>query len=251
MIVEYFRPKNVSETLELINEPKIKTVLVGGGTSLDRSSSEPFAVVDLQDAGLNSLQTMGKVLEIGATVTLQGLYESNEIQPDLKDSLYRECALNLRQIATVAGTLVTSNGRSPFTSAMLALDATLTLEPGDDSIYLGSLLPLREKKLGSRLISRISIPLNVQLAYEYIARTPADLPIVCAAVARWPSGRTRVILGGKGEAPVLAMDGPESGGEEISAEDAYSNAGDQWASAEYRQEMAQGLVKRCLAKLEK
>ena len=94
------------------------------------------------------------------------------------------------------------------------------------------------------------LPLNVQLAYEYIARTPADLPIICAAVARWPSGRTRVILGGTGEAPVLAMDGPESGGEEISVADAYSHAGDEWASAEYRQEMAQVLVKRCLSKME-
>lgn len=250
MIEEYYRPKNVSETLELINNPKMKTVLVGGGTSLDRTSSESIAVVDLQDAGLNSLQSMGKMLEIGASVTLQRLFESNEIQPDLKNSIYRELALNLRQVATVAGTVITSNGRSSFTTAMLALDATLILDPDDESISLGDFLPLREKMLKSRLVTKITVPLNVQLAYEYIARTPADLPIVCAAVAKWPSGRTRVILGGMGEAPVLAMDGPEGGGEEISATDAYSHAGDEWASAEYRQEMAQILVKRCLAKLE-
>jgi CO/xanthine dehydrogenase FAD-binding subunit len=250
MIVDYYRPKNVNETLELITNPKIKSVLIGGGTSLDRSSSDSIAVVDLQDAGLNFLQTMGKVLEIGATVTLQELYESNEIQPDLKISIYRERALNLRQVATVAGTMITSNGRSSFTTAMLALDATLTLVPGNEIISLGDLLLLRGQKLKSRLITNISIPLNVQLGFEYVARTPADLPIVCAAVARWPSGRTRVILGGVGDGPVLAMDGPDQGGEEISASDAYSHAGDEWASSEYRQEMAQVLVKRCLAKLE-
>jgi CO/xanthine dehydrogenase FAD-binding subunit len=212
MIVEYFRPKDIKETLDLIKSPEIKTLIMGGGTSIDRYAKEPFAVVDLQDLGLNS-------------------------------------TLNLRQVATVAGTLIASGGRSPFSTAMLALDASIALEPGDENIALGDLFLFREEKLETRLVTRISIPLNAQLAYEYIARTPADVPIVCAAVARWPSGRTRVTLGGTGGAPVLAMDGPDGGGEEISAADAYSRAGDEWASSDYRQEMAQLLVKRCLAKL--
>lgn len=249
MIVEYFRPKDINQTLELIKSPKVKTLLMGGGTSIDRYTNEPFAVVDLQDVGLNSLKTKGKILEIGATVSVHALYECPDIQPDLKVSTKRERALNLRQVATVAGTLIASDGRSPFTTAMLALDASINLEPGDEMITLGDFLLFRDEKLNSRLVTKISIPLNVKLAYEYIARTPADVPIVCAAVGRWPSGRTRVTLGGTGDTPVLAMDGPESGGEETSAFGAYSRAGDKWASAEYRQEMAQLLVKRCLARL--
>lgn len=251
MIVEYFRPKDIAETVELIKSPDIKTVLIGGGTSIDRSSLKPFVVVDLQDVGLNFLKTLGRTLEIGAMITLQALYEDTDIQPDLKLSIYKERALNLRQVATVAGTLIASDGRSPFTTAMLALDASMVLEPGEENIALADLLMFRDEKLNSKLVTRITIPLNAQLAYEYVARTPADIPLVCAAVARWPSGRTRVILGGTGDAPVLAMDGPEGGGEENSAASAYSLAGDEWASAEYRQEMAQLLVKRCLAKLEK
>jgi hypothetical protein len=57
------------------------------------------------------------------------------------------------------------------------------------------------------LIISISIPLNVKLSFEYVARTPADKPIVCAAVAQWNSGRTRLALGGYGKIPMLAMDG--------------------------------------------
>ena len=249
MIVEYFRPKDIKETLDLIKSPEIKTLIMGGGTSIDRYAKEPFAVVDLQDLGLNSIKAKGKTLEIGATVSLQALFEHPDIEPDLKVSIRMERALNLRQVATVAGTLIASGGRSPFSTVMLALDASIALEPGDENIALGDLFLFREEKLETRLVTRISIPLNAQLAYEYIARTPADVPIVCAAVARWPSGRTRVTLGGTGGAPVLAMDGPDGGGEEISAADAYSRAGDEWASSDYRQEMAQLLVKRCLAKL--
>ena len=46
------------------------------------------------------------------------------------------------------------------------------------------------------------------------------------------------------------MDGPEKEGMETGARSAYSLAGDQWASAESRQEMAALLVNRCIAELE-
>ncbi len=249
MIHAYHRPQTLEEALELIANPDTRAVLMGGGTALDRFTSEPIAVVDLQDLGLNALRATSRTLEIGATVTLQTLYEDSQVQEDLKIAIYREASFNLRQVATIAGTLVAASGRSPFTTAMLALDASIYLQPGEERVPLGDLLLMRENGLHAKLISTITIPLNVRLAYEYVARTPADLPIVCAAVAVWPSGRTRVILGGTGWAPVLAMDGPEKDGAEVSAEDAYSHAADQWAAAEYRREMAKVLVGRCLSRL--
>jgi CO/xanthine dehydrogenase FAD-binding subunit len=250
MIVEYYRPKDIAETISLLTNTQVKTVLMGGGTAIDRFSSEPFAVLDLQDVGLNSIQVRGSVLEIGATVTLQALFEHTRIQEALKSSIYHEATQNLRQVATIAGTLIATDGRSPLTTAMYALDATLTIIPDEEKISLGDLLALGKKSLANRLITKITIPLNVRLAYEYVARTPADLPIVCAAVAVWPSGRTRVVLGGFGEVPTLAMDGPGGGGAEIAAGDAYSHANDQWATSAYRQDMAKVLVRRCLANLE-
>ncbi len=120
------------------------------------------------------------------------------------------------------------------------------IQPGNEKIPLGSYLPLRDERRPNHLITRITIPNNVELGYEYVARTPADLPIVCAAVALWPSGRTRVALGGYGNTPILAMDGPESEGAEQAARDAYREAGDQWASAEYRSDVAKVLVRRCI-----
>jgi hypothetical protein len=88
----------------------------------------------------------------------------------------------------------------------------------------------------------------VRLAFETVARTPADRPIVCAALAQWPSGRTRLALGGYGQAPLLAMDGNEPGGVETAVRNAFAEAGDEWASAEYRSEMAAVLAKRCSVK---
>ena len=250
MIVDYYRPKDVPEALKLLENQDIRAVLIGGGTAIDRFSDEPVAVVDLQDVGLGEIHKKGKFLEIGATATLQSLYDAPQIPDELRKVIMREATHNLRQAATVAGTLIASDGRSPFTAAMLALDAAVTLFPGDEVIALGNLLLMREQKLGSRIVTKVSIPLNVKLAYEYVSRTPADLPIVNASVAVWPTGRTRVILGGYGAVPTLSSDGPEHGGEETAAKDAFSQAGDEWASAKYRMEVAPILVQRCFSKIE-
>jgi len=132
---------------------------------------------------------------------------------------------------------------------MLALGTEITLQPGDQTVDLGEFLPLRAKWRRGHLITKIASYNNLRLAYDYVARTPADSPVVCVAVAQWPSERTRVALGGFGNAPLLAMDGPEAEGADAAARDAYHEAGDQWASAEYRREVAATLVNRCLQSL--
>ncbi|HLE52823.1 MAG TPA: FAD binding domain-containing protein [Anaerolineales bacterium] len=254
MIVEYHRPKTVEEALSLLSRNGMLSIPMGGGSGIDRSSLEPIAVVDLQDLGLNTLRVRGNFLDLGATVTLQALLDFPRLQPALLQAIRHEANYNLRHVATVAGTLLVADGRSPFTTAMLALDARLALRTGNDQgkeekIGLGDLLPIREERLPGRLITLITIPHTIRLAYTYVARTPADRPIVCAVVAAWPSGRTRVALGGFGSAPLLAMDGPEAKGAEIAAQNTYSQAGDEWATAEYRQEVAGVLVRRCMEEI--
>ncbi len=250
MVIEYNRPKTLDEALSLLSRKGIKTLPLGGGTILNQPSTERYAVVDLQSLGLDTIQARGNTLTLGATVTLQKALESGRL-PDRLDKVIRhEASYNLRQVATLAGTLVSADGRSPFATALLALDAALEIKSASDPserISLGDLLPVRGERLAGRLITSVTLPLNIQLVYEYVSRTPEDLPIVCVALARWPSGRTRLVLGGFGEAPLLALDGPEAGGAEVAARDAYSRAGDEWASAEYRQDVAAILTRRCLS----
>jgi probable selenate reductase FAD-binding subunit len=249
MILEYHRPDKVEEALELLKRAEPTTLPLGGGSVLSAPSDDPIAVVDLQGLGLDKINRKGSTLELGATVTLQGLLDEAELSPALYKAMRHEAAYNLRQVATVAGALVSADGRSPFATAMLALDAQLTLLPGEEQVGLGDLLPLRAERLKGRLITQISVPTQVKLAYEYVARSPADLPVVCAAVAQWKSGRTRVALGGYGGAPVVAMDGKGDDGAAMAAKDAYQQAGDEWASAEYRMGAAETLTKRCLEAL--
>jgi CO/xanthine dehydrogenase FAD-binding subunit len=73
--------------------------------------------------------------------------------------------------------------------------------------------------------------------------------MVCAALAQWNSGRTRLVLGGYGKTPLLAMDGTEADGLDTAAKNAYHEAVDEWASAEYRMDVAATLAKRALESL--
>jgi CO/xanthine dehydrogenase FAD-binding subunit len=256
MIVEYHRPKLLSEALSLLGRADPVTVPIGGGSAFQRNSPEPLAVVDLQDLGLGAIRQAGKSLELGATVTLQALLDSPEIQafmPAMGQAIELETTYNLRQVATIAGALVAADGRSPLATAFLALDAAIRLyragdgaAPDSDPIQgsLGELLPVRGEWLRGALITAISLPANGKLFFASVARTPADRPLVCAALARWPSGRTRLALGGYGKAPILALDGPEPGGLEFAARNAFDTAGDEWASAEYRRETAAVLARR-------
>jgi CO/xanthine dehydrogenase FAD-binding subunit len=88
------------------------------------------------------------------------------------------------------------------------------------------------------------------LAYEQVGRSPADLPQVCAAAAFFGAAEQfRVAIGGYGRRPLLVQDSGDASPEAIeraarSAEEAYSTAGDAWASPDFRSAVAGTLVRR-------
>ncbi len=241
MITIYHRPRTLDEALTLLAQPN--TFPLGGGTLLSQPTADPVEVVDLQSLGLDSLTKKGYDLEIGATCTLQTLLESEHCPAALKVAIKLEAPINIRNSATVAGALVSSDGRSPFATALLALDAKITMVSDKSSVIsVGEFLPLPRRGL----ITSVAIPLNTKFSFEFVSKTPADKPLVAAALAQWNSGRTRLSLGGYGQSPLLAMDGPEAEGLDAAARNAYHEAQDDWASAEYRMDVAATLAKRCL-----
>ena len=255
MIIEYHRPQSVEEALKLIGRKKIPTYPMGGGTVLNRPAAVRFAVADLQALGLDRIRKSGNTLEIGATASLQAFHDSVHIPSMLKNIVDLEANYNLRQIATVAGSLIGCDGRSPLATTLLALDAKVSLLPGDEEITLGNLLPHRNVRthgfpLPGKLITKITIPLQPMLCWQVVSRSPADRPLVGIALVRWPSGRTRLALAGWGPTPILALDGNEPGGVVEAAQNAFSEAEDEWASAEYRSKMAGVLANRCQVSLD-
>jgi CO/xanthine dehydrogenase FAD-binding subunit len=252
MITEYHRPESLEELLSLLSRKSPRTIVLGGGLYINEVIKEPLAVADLQKLGMKAILSKGKDLQLGAAITLQELLDSEMMPAAVKKSIKHQETYNRRQVATLAGSLVAANGRSAVAGVFLALDAELVLHAAHaeiDKIRLGDFLPVREEKLVGRVITEISIPADARLAYQYVARSPADLPIVAAAVCQWPSGRTRAALIGYGDQPVMVLDGTDAAGAVEAARAAYSEASDQWAGAAYRSDTAGILVNRCVEEL--
>lgn len=247
MITMYHRPQTLDEALTFLARPN--TLPLGGGTLLTHPTADSFSVVDLQQLGLDSLRVAGNELQIGATYTLQALYESDGVFAALKTAIKLEAPLNIRNAATVAGTLVASDGRSPFAAMLLALDSKVEYSLISNSSSATSSLSEYLLARPRGLITSIVVPRNTKSAFEYVAKTPSDKPLVGAAVAQWNSGRTRFFLCGYGKTPLLALDGTEERGIQDAARNAYHEADDEWASAEYRMDVGATLARRALENL--
>jgi CO/xanthine dehydrogenase FAD-binding subunit len=249
MILEYHRPETMEDAMRLLRRSTPKTLPLGGGTIVSQKSQNDFAVVDLQNLHLDGIHPNGNDLEIGATVRLEDLRTCEFLQPALRDAVHSETAINMRRMASIAGTIVTCNGRSSVGTTLLALDAKLIWAPGGDEIAIGNYLPLRDTWENGQLIQAVKIPLNARLAIEAVRRTPLDRPIIFVAVCMWPSGRTRVALGGTGRAPILAMDGSDATGAELAVKDAFLFATDAWAEADYRSTVSSQITRRLVSEL--
>lgn len=247
MITGYYRPKTLEEALQLLERPGIVTKPMGGGVALSRDDSEMKEVVDLQDLGLNTIKLEGEKVLAGACLTLRGLFDFPNTPPELMACIQQEASINIQNAATVAGILMTADGRSPFATAMLALDANLFWQPGNLKISLEKWFEERSVIKKVKLISQIEFDASAVLGFEMVARSPLDRPMVCAATAKFASGIIRVALGGWGKTPKLVYKGTDIQSAIAAAGQVYPGEGDEWASSEYRQHTATVLVQRLLS----
>jgi CO/xanthine dehydrogenase FAD-binding subunit len=245
--LKYFRPKTMNEALALLEQG----VPLAGGTALTPRRNRLDAVVDLQDLGMAALEHKGDFLEVGAGCTLQQLVEGEPlVPPALVAACRAEAAWNLRNMATVGGTVVSGDGRSPVLAAILALAAEVHGVPRDEWVGIDSYLESRGQESGHRLLTAFRWPFAATLRSAQVGRTPMDRPFVLAAVGRNASGAYRVVLGGHGSRPIrvaLAEEALAAGDASAAvrrAEEAFAKAGDAWASAEYRSHVAGVLVRR-------
>ncbi len=238
---EYVRPMTIPEALAAL---KGGTALAGG-TTVARRTRGVARLVDLQALGIDRLQIEGDRIRMGAMLRLQPMVEA-ELPEALREACRREAGLNLRTMASLGGTLLTCSGRSPLATALLGLHAQIRMEPGPQQWSLDDLLARRSSLPAGQLLTSVAFQVPLAIAQSAVARSPADRPIVCAVVARL-AGRVPsfgVALGGFGSRPILLPEAELAlaAGDVHSAADAAraacAGAQDEWASAEYRAEVA-------------
>lgn len=241
-LLEYHRPRSLAEAVALLGRAQP----LAGGTVLTAGRRRVEAVIDLQDLGLDRMERSDETLELGSGVRLQSLVDSDAVPEILRESARRDAGWNLRNAATLGGTVAAGDGRSPLLTVLLALQAEVLIEPEGRWVDLDLVLSGRPDSLRGRLMTSMRFRVPAGHGYDQVARTPADAPIVCVAAALLASGPPSVALGGFGPAPLrLAAQGGVSRFVQA-ASLACGQAEDAWASAAYRSEVAGVLVRRTL-----
>jgi CO/xanthine dehydrogenase FAD-binding subunit len=241
MILDYFRPKTVKEAIELQNS-HANSRFLGGGSST-QNTFEDYYAIDLQLLGLNKIEKENNCFTIGATVTLDEIFEYFKSRPDLCQALRIEGSKNQRNRATLGGLLKTGDGRSPFLTCLASLESVIYMEPGNEVIDIKQFFIKRKQY--SHLILHMKFELPENFKFESIARSPLDKPIVCCAVST-NGAESSVGIGGFGKYPQCVNGKRLLQLNEKQIIEEFSLADDAWASASFRASLIKTMTNRLL-----
>ena len=244
----YFRPETLAELDEILAKFEGKVNFLAGGDYNLTQLEEDAPLVDLQSLGLDQIISDGKEVEIGALATLEQIKEAFQGWDGLQEALSIEAGLNVRNSLSLANFLRTADGRSPFLCVLLAFAPSIALLPSHQSLKLETYLASRQKK-PTEFISGLNLALPKGLAFEAIARTPKDRPIICMAAAVDDLGNLRIACGGMQNPPQVINISTEPQSAIDLVRQAYLQSDDAWAGAKYRQATSQVLLSRLLQSL--
>ncbi len=253
-IKEWMRPENLEAAYELY---QAGGVIVGGGAYMKLGKKSIDKAVDLSRLGLDTVEETEKGIELGAMVTLRELERSPILKEHFGDVFSKLLSsisgVQLRNTATIGGTVWGSYGFSDLLTLLLAMDAQAEM-------YREGWIPLetflnKDKKSG--LLVKVLLPKSAAKASALCyKKSQTDFSVINAAAAR-VDGKLRIAVGARPAGARLALEAMkelnEVHQEDWDIEKAVAMAveelsfgSDARASAEYRKMLCKTLVKRCL-----
>lgn len=256
-IREYKRAESLEEAWQL-NQKRPNRVL-GGMIWLKMENINVGTAIDLSGLGLDTIEETDEGFSIGAMVTLRQL----ELHPGLaaytdgavRESVRHIVGVQLRNLATVGGSIYSRFGFSDVLTMFLALNASVEL-------YKGGVVPLAEyaqRPYDRDILVRVLVPKeNARFVYQSVRNSQTDFPVLTCAAAKLADGSIRTAIGARPGKAVLYTAAPEAG--ETAKEFAARFAAEVKADiktesnlrggAEYRRHLAGVLTKRAVCRLE-
>ncbi|MBP7653027.1 FAD binding domain-containing protein [Candidatus Dependentiae bacterium] len=203
MILEFYKPQSIEEAVKFKNSSNQKNYFIGGGTELNSLifRNSDFNVISIENLGFDKLIAKNDYIEIGSSVTIQNLIES-EISPLLLKSAAKQIVnRNIRNIATIGGNIGSNKSCSNLLPGLICLDANLTIATASGK----SDIPVLEyiSKEINDLIIKINVPkknLNRKFALKNYTRNSTDISIITSSVSLFL--KNEVI-----ESPIIAVGG--------------------------------------------
>ena len=264
----YERPATLDDAVRAAQQPG--SIALAGGALTFTGVLLPYErVIDLQDLPeLRTLDTSRERLRAGGALSLAALLDVPALPPALKRALIRSLNPNLRNNTSVGESLCAPSQPREWLAALLALAALVDLGTGTSphqqplEDFLNALWQSGAPYRG--VIVSVDIPLPGErgaLGAAHVARTPADPPIVDAAVSVKVGddglvSKALAAIGGASAEPVMVLELLNLVGARLD-EDTINQVAkpiaslvqpvaDYRGSADYRREMARVCVRRAL-----
>lgn len=258
-IQNLLRPQSLDEAMEMFKTNKKARLIAGGAFMRLAKDLKTATVIDLYGIGLDRIIDKGDSFEIGAMVTLRDLetymplksYYSGIVGSSVENIV----GVQLRNIATVGGTVFSRYGFSDLVTALLSLDTTLLFyERGPVSLEVY----LQEKRPDKDILKGLSIPkVQRKASFQMLRNSSSDFAILNAAVSV-DAGDYRIAVGARPGPACLAtramkyLNSQDRIGEpeihqaaQLAMEELVFGS-NRFGSADYRKEMCRVLVRRGL-----
>lgn len=259
-IKNYYIPDSIDEAYKIME--KEEGVIIGGGAFLHLGKRNINSAIDIGKLGLDFIKENEESIEIGAAVTLREIEKSDLLHKYYNDILSKTVScimgVQIRNVATIGGTIAGKYGFSDFLTSLLALNAQVVL-------YKKGRISLEEylnENIEKDILLRAEIKkADINAKYLNLKNTSTDFSILNAAVVN-KDGKCRIAIGARPGAAKLCykameyIDREGINGEsalkagEIASEELKFGS-DIKSSAGYRKELCQILVKRALLEVEK
>lgn len=241
----YARPVSWDELEELQREFQGQIMYLAGGDYHPKAKDNVSVLVDLQELELDLVEISGEGITLGGLINLQELGEVLESE-DLQEAISIEAGANLRNSLSLTNYVKSSNGRSSVQICLNAMEAEYRLS-GKEAYQPHS--ATLKTLLADDFIEEIRLSNPISLAFASVGRSPKDLPVVAVAASKRSDDRIHVACGGAETmwAEFDLENGEDDG--QTTIQQFFKEIDDEWAGAEYRQEIAAILLSRCLQKL--
>ena len=245
-IREYKRAESLEEAWQL-NQKRPNRVL-GGMIWLKMENINVGTAIDLSGLGLDTIEETDEGFSIGAMVTLRQL-ELHEglaayTEGAVRESVRHIVGVQLRNLATVGGSIYSRFGFSDVLTMFLAMDC-------DVELYKGGILPLQEyaqRPYDRDILVRLIVKKTpMQIYYQSVRNSQTDIPVLTCAAARMENGDYSIVIGAR---PLRAVrfELPAEPAQSVKAQ--IVTGSNMRGSAEYRRHLAGVLTKRAVLELE-
>ena len=192
----YVRVGNAAEAYELLQKNR-NNKIVGGGIWMRLGSRRVATAIDLSACGLDQIEETETEFRIGAMCTLRQLERHAELNALVNNvfefAVHDIVGVQLRNTATVGGSIYGRFGFSDVLSAFLALDSYVELT-GAGRVPLAEFVDMGYVR--DVIEHVVVVKHDYRASYEAVRKAATDFPSLNVTAARWDN-RSHVTEGAR------------------------------------------------------